>query len=86
MTVRFIAGAVCPKCGTMDTLKAGYEHEGAIMVRECVDCGYIDRISQTQQSVNEIKTRVTPPPPKPEVEATLVKILDPTSPAKDDSQ
>lgn len=86
MTVRFIAGAVCPKCGTMDTLKAGYEHEGAIMVRECVDCGYIDRISQTNQSVDEIKTRVTPPSPKPEIEATPVKILDPTSPAKDDSQ
>lgn len=86
MTVRFIAGAVCPKCGTMDTLKAGYEHDGAVMVRECVDCGYIDRISQTHQSVKEIETRVTPPPPKPDVEATPVKILDPTSPAKDDTQ
>ncbi|MEX0622840.1 YheV family putative zinc ribbon protein [Saccharospirillum sp.] len=86
MTVRFIAGAVCPKCGTMDTLKAGYEHEGAVMVRECVDCGYIDRISQTHQSLNEIKTRVTPPPAEPDVEATPVKIIDPTLPAKDDTQ
>lgn len=86
MTVRFIAGAVCPKCGTMDTLKAGYEHDGAVMVRECVDCGYIDRISQTHQSLSDIKTRVTPPPVKPDVEATPVKILDPTSPAKDDTQ
>lgn len=86
MTVRFIAGAVCPKCGTMDTLKAGYEHDGAVMVRECVDCGYIDRISQTHQSLSDIKTRVTPPPAKPDVEATPVKILDPTSPAKDDTQ
>lgn len=86
MTVRFIAGAVCPKCGTMDTLKAGYEREGAIMVRECVDCGYIDRISQTHHHETDIPTRVTPAPPEAEVETTPVRILDPLSPAKDDPQ
>jgi uncharacterized metal-binding protein (TIGR02443 family) len=86
MTVRFIAGAVCPKCGTMDTLKAGYEREGAIMVRECVDCGYIDRISQTHNREPDIPTRVTPTPPEPDVESTPVRILDPLSPAKEDPQ
>jgi uncharacterized metal-binding protein (TIGR02443 family) len=86
MTVRFIAGAVCPKCAAMDTLKAGYENNGAVMVRECVDCGYIDRISQTHSNPSGIPTRVTPPDPEPDIEATPVRIIDPSTPTKDDTQ
>ncbi|MDD7806069.1 MAG: YheV family putative zinc ribbon protein [Endozoicomonas sp. (ex Botrylloides leachii)] len=40
---RFIAGAVCPSCGAMDTIRtfihAGQEH------RECVECHYVDAMS-----------------------------------------
>ena len=40
---RFIAGAVCPSCGVMDTVRifahGGQEH------RECVECSYIDVMS-----------------------------------------
>jgi len=86
MSVRFIAGAVCPKCGTMDTLKAGYEREGAVMVRECVDCGYIDRISQKPNLDVDIPTRVTPLQPEPDIESTPVRILDPNTSGKDDPQ
>ncbi|WP_174888255.1 YheV family putative zinc ribbon protein [Candidatus Hamiltonella defensa] len=35
---RFIAGGVCPKCHSMDTLAILYEEQGEKM--ECVKCGY----------------------------------------------
>ncbi|MHA7878705.1 MAG: YheV family putative zinc ribbon protein [Saccharospirillum sp.] len=83
MSVRFIAGAVCPKCGAMDTLKAGYQDEGRVMVRECVDCGHTDRISQGVNAPREVVTRVTPKPSTPEVATTPVKILDPNARTED---
>ena len=35
---RFIAGAVCPSCGAMDTIRV-FKHEG-LENRECVECIY----------------------------------------------
>ncbi len=39
---RFVAGAVCPKCGAMDRLRLWrddtYEH------RECISCDYTDQM------------------------------------------
>lgn len=52
---RFIAGAVCPKCGTMDTIRS-YEYQGT-MVRECVSCDFSDEMSATL-AVDELPTRV----------------------------
>lgn len=86
MSIRFIAGAVCPKCGEMDALKAGYEDDGNIMVRECVDCGYIDRISQSVNQPREVSTRVSPTASEPEVDATPVKIIDPHAASEESSQ
>ena len=37
---RFIAGAVCPSCGAMDTVRT-FTHSGKEH-RECVECGYSD--------------------------------------------
>ena len=55
MPKRFIAGAVCPRCGLQDKLlvdiKAGE--------RECVNCGFHD--TQAMQTPVEPKTRVTRP-------------------------
>ena len=39
MTRRFIAGAVCPRCGEMDKLVVDSETDQ----RECVRCGYRDQ-------------------------------------------
>ncbi len=39
---RFIAGAVCPACSAMDTIKM-YEIDG-VPNRECVACGYADTL------------------------------------------
>lgn len=84
MSIRFIAGAVCPRCGEMDTLKAG--NDGEVMVRECVECGFTDRISQAVNAPSELDTRVSQPPQRPDAEAQPVRILDPQTPDKDSSQ
>lgn len=53
---RFIAGAVCPKCGTMDTVRA-YETEGQLY-RECVSCDFSDAMDAEQGPEKELPTRV----------------------------
>lgn len=54
---RFIAGAVCPACETMDTIRRwvedGEQH------RECVSCGYSDKLNAQGNIVpKELSTRV----------------------------
>lgn len=53
---RFIAGAVCPKCGTMDTVRA-FEHEGQLY-RECVSCDFADAMDAQNGVDVELPTRV----------------------------
>ncbi|OWL85667.1 YheV family putative zinc ribbon protein [Halopseudomonas aestusnigri] len=54
---RFIAGAVCPACSAMDTIKM-YEEDG-VPHRECVECGYADTLDARGNSVpKELTTRV----------------------------
>lgn len=55
MTKRFIAGAVCPKCSKMD--KIVMFKEGSDDWRECVSCGYKDKMHFQNQS-RELETRV----------------------------
>lgn len=38
---RFIAGATCPSCGSLDCLLL-YYNEANVATRECVDCGYLE--------------------------------------------
>ena len=56
---RFIAGAVCPRCGKMDKLKVDMQDQR----RECVACGYADALPDDAAAaavpVEELKTRVT---------------------------
>ena len=40
-TKRFIAGAVCPSCGEMDTLRM-FKSETGQQYRECVECNFSD--------------------------------------------
>lgn len=55
---RFIAGAVCPACSAMDTIRM-YEID-AVPNRECVACGYADTLDERGNSVpREVPTRVT---------------------------
>jgi uncharacterized metal-binding protein (TIGR02443 family) len=75
ITKRFIAGAVCPRCGEMDRL-VSYEQDGKT-VRECVACDFSETlVAQVEKS--EMKTRVNHIPEEDvEEQVTAVKILDP---------
>jgi len=76
---RFIAGAVCPRCAELDKLTM-HTNEAGEQVRECVRCGYTDRMTEEGPAA-EPGTRVNAPRPgeKPlahEDEVSLVKIMD----------
>ncbi|MEH6625452.1 MAG: YheV family putative zinc ribbon protein [Motiliproteus sp.] len=62
MTVkRFIAGAVCPRCGEMDRLRTW--RDDVREYRECVDCGYDDAMRlDGSAEPEELKTRVNKEP------------------------
>ena len=60
MKKRFIAGVVCPKCGEQDSIKAWDNTEEELLLRECVECGFTDRISTSVNAPKELDTRVTP--------------------------
>ncbi len=53
---RFIAGAVCPSCAEMDKIVAW--HEGGVLHRECVRCGFRDRMAEGVAGA--LPTRVDP--------------------------
>jgi uncharacterized metal-binding protein (TIGR02443 family) len=55
MARRFIAGAVCPRCGLMDKLRLDSETRE----RDCVSCGFSDSLPASP--VTEPATRVNRP-------------------------
>lgn len=60
---RFVAGAVCPRCGEMDTIRV-YRNE-IREYRECVKCDYVDgqNLDGSPEEA-ELETRVNKPPSK----------------------
>lgn len=52
-TRRFIAGAVCPRCGAMDRIMVSANGDE----RECIECGYSDL--RPEGPAAEVPTRVT---------------------------
>lgn len=52
---RFIAGAVCPRCGEMDRLVTYTNNEGTF--KECVSCDYEEK-QLVQVELDEMDTRV----------------------------
>ena len=56
MPRRFIAGAVCPRCGEMDKLVVDSDADS----RECVHCGYGDE-RPGGAAAPELTTRVSRP-------------------------
>jgi uncharacterized metal-binding protein (TIGR02443 family) len=74
---RFIAGAVCPRCGEMDRLVT-FEKEGKSL-RECVSCDFTEEQVANVVS-SEIQTRVNQfEEVGAEDDVAAVKILDPKS-------
>lgn len=78
-TKRFIAGAVCPRCAEMDTLRA-WEQNG-VRYRECVDCDFLEQMPiEENNGIKELETRVNrEPEPSSQDEIATVRILDPGS-------
>jgi uncharacterized metal-binding protein (TIGR02443 family) len=69
---RFIAGAVCPRCGKQDKLVIDKETDA----RECVSCGFSDQ--RPDNSVSELRTRVNRPSARRvETPAEPVTLLEP---------
>jgi len=52
---RFIAGAVCPRCGEMDRLVTYANEVGTF--KECVACHFEEK-QQVELELNELDTRV----------------------------
>jgi uncharacterized metal-binding protein (TIGR02443 family) len=69
---RFIAGAVCPKCSTMDTLVVYRLEERDY--RECVSCGFREEMHFKPQ-VRELDTRVNTSADEKREQVQVVKIL-----------
>ncbi len=58
---RFVAGAVCPRCGEMDTIRV-YRNE-IREYRECIKCDYVDGQNlDGSPEANELETRVNKKP------------------------
>ncbi len=56
---QFIAGAVCPACEAMDTIRMW--KVGQTPHRDCVNCGFADKLNADGNSVPlELPTRVSP--------------------------
>ena len=70
---RFIAGAVCPRCGEMDKIVVDMDTE----TRECVACGFAeDRPADPEQ--RELPTRVSRAAARRvETPAQTVTLIDP---------
>lgn len=59
MKKRFIAGAICPTCQQLDKVVM-YDEDGARW-RECVSCGYKDKLNEQPEELQEVATRVNQP-------------------------
>lgn len=76
---RFIAGAVCPKCGEQDVLQTYRENDEEY--RECVDCGFKDKLV-FKSNMNELTTRVNKTEDDIVSETQVVRILSEASDKK----
>lgn len=72
---RFIAGAVCPKCASMDAIVT-YEMDGD-QYRECVECDFQEK-QHFKQQVRELDTRVNRTKEEIAAETQVVKLLLPS--------
>ena len=61
---RFVAGAVCPRCGEMDKLRTWRDEVKEY--RECVKCQYLDAMRlDGRNAPEELDTRVNQEPQQP---------------------
>ncbi len=73
---RFVAGAVCPRCGLMDKIVL-YRVEDR-EYRECVSCGFKDEM-RFKPKMRELETRVNKTEEEKAGETQVVKFISPDS-------
>ena len=73
---RFIAGAVCPRCGKMDKIVVDMETQ----TRECIECGFSEARPGDSASSAELPTRVRRAAARRiETPAEVITLVDPES-------
>ena len=76
---RFIAGVICPRCATMDRIRA-WEQNG-IRYRECVSCDFFEQLPVEDENSSELTTRVNQVRDEQKnQDVQPVRILDPGKP------
>ena len=71
---RFIAGAVCPRCGEMDKIVVDLDSDA----RECVACDFSEGRPQDSTGNQELPTRVSRAAARRvETPAEVVTLIDP---------
>ncbi len=76
---RFIAGAVCPRCGAMDKIVVDMETQS----RECVACDFSEARPADPLDQSELPTRVSRAAARRvETPAQVVTLMDPKDPAE----
>ena len=79
---RFIAGAVCPRCGAMDKIIVDLETQ----TRECVACDFSEARPGDEAAPGELPTRVSRAAARRvETPAEAVTLVDPGADGKDKS-
>ncbi|RLQ22095.1 YheV family putative metal-binding protein [Seongchinamella sediminis] len=80
---RFIAGAVCPRCGAMDKIVVDMDTE----CRECVACGFSEQRPTDSGGPGELPTRVSRAAARRvETPAEAVTLVDPRAADKPDGE
>lgn len=74
---RFIAGAMCPRCQSLDTIFVRAQDDKRL--RACVACDFKDEI-RLQAPYSEIATRVNVTEELKARETQAIRILDPNKP------
>lgn len=71
---RFVAGAVCPRCGEMDKIRSYTTEEGSF--RDCVNCDFEEKqLAQVEQK--ELGTRVNQYEEASDSSVQVVNIVEP---------
>lgn len=71
---QFIAGAVCPACEEMDSIRM-WTQDGE-QYRECIQCGFADKLNAHGQSVPlELPTRVNQDKPSVQKKAKTMQFF-----------
>jgi len=76
MKKRFIAGVVCPKCGALDSIMAVNDTHQEVLIRDCIDCGFTDRLSTGVNQTKEVSTRITADDSFVNAAVEVIKIIE----------